>query len=103
MIDTRWNENLKNIEIPDNLYLLHVKQTFIEILFSESYVVRNRSRILTLLNIPDPLRSDQHGSVHANGSRRPSSVSSPLLGNGSMASTASASIYNERRMAVTDF
>ena len=73
---------------------------------SESYVVKNRSRILTLLNIPDPLRA-----AGAPGSSPPeagagagagSSASSPLLSNGS----CSASVYNERerrQMAVTDF
>ena len=77
---------------------------------SESYVVKNRSRILTLLNIPDPLRAavapsssppDAGAGVGA-GAGAGSSASSPLLSNGS----CSASVYNERerrQMAVTDF
>ena len=73
---------------------------------SESYVVKNRSRILTLLNIPDPLRaagapSSSPPEVGA-GAGAGSSASSPLLSNGS----CSASVYNERerrQMAVTDF
>ena len=75
---------------------------------SESYVVKNRSRILTLLNIPDPLRAARgpgSGPPEAGagaGAGAGSSVSSPLLSNGS----CSASVYNERerrQMAVTDF
>ena len=75
---------------------------------SESYVVKNRSRILTLLNIPDPLRaaggpgSSPPEAVAGPGAGAGSSASSPLLSNGS----CSASVYNERerrQMAVTDF
>ena len=75
---------------------------------SESYVVKNRSRILTLLNIPDPLRAAgaPSSSPPEAGTRASagagSSASSPLLSNGS----CSASVYNERerrQMAVTDF
>ena len=73
---------------------------------SESYVVKNRSRILTLLNIPDPLRAagGPGSSPHeaGAGAGAGSSASSPLLSNGS----CSASVYNERerrQMAVTDF
>ena len=79
---------------------------------SESYVVKNRSRILTLLNIPDPLRaagapssSPPEAGTRASagaGAGAGSSASSPLLSNGS----CSASVYNERerrQMAVTDF
>ena len=80
--------------------------------FSESYVVKNRSRILTLLNIPDPLRAvgapsssppeAGAGASAGAGAGAGSSASSPLLSNGS----CSASVYNERerrQMAVTDF
>ena len=76
--------------------------------FSESYVVKNRSRILTLLNIPDPLRaagapsSSPPEAGAGAGAGAGSSASSPLLSNGS----CSASVYNERerrQMAVTDF
>ena len=74
--------------------------------FSESYVVKNRSRILTLLNIPDPLRAAGVPSSSppeaGAGAGAGSSASSPLLSNGS----CSASVYNERerrQMAVTDF
>ena len=74
--------------------------------FSESYVVKNRSRILTLLNIPDPLRAAGAPSSSppeaGAGAGAGSSASSPLLSNGS----CSASVYNERerrQMAVTDF
>ena len=70
------------------------------ILLSESYVVKNRSRILSLLNIPDPLKTPETSGPHQVGAS--SSVTSPLLGNGSV-STCTAAIYNERRMAVTDF
>ena len=75
---------------------------------SESYVVKNRSRILTLLNIPDPLRaaggpgSSPPEAGAGAGAGAGSSASSPLLSNGS----CSASVYNERerrQMAVTDF
>ena len=77
---------------------------------SESYVVKNRSRILTLLNIPDPLRAagapssspPEAGAGVGAGAGAGSSASSPLLSNGS----CSASVYNERerrQMAVTDF
>ena len=77
---------------------------------SESYVVKNRSRILTLLNIPDPLRAagapssspPEAGTRASAGAGAGSSASSPLLSNGS----CSASVYNERerrQMAVTDF
>ena len=81
---------------------------------SESYVVKNRSRILTLLNIPDPLRAaggpgssppEAGAGAGAGAGARAgagSSASSPLLSNGS----CSASVYNERerrQMAVTDF
>lgn len=71
---------------------------------SESYVVKNRSRILTLLNIPDPLRAagGPGSSPPEAGAGAGSSASSPLLSNGS----CSASVYNERerrQMAVTDF
>ena len=77
---------------------------------SESYVVKNRSRILTLLNIPDPLRAagapssspPEAGAGASAGAGAGSSASSPLLSNGS----CSASVYNERerrQMAVTDF
>ena len=79
---------------------------------SESYVVKNRSRILTLLNIPDPLRAAGApsssppeagaGAGASAGAGAGSSASSPLLSNGS----CSASVYNERerrQMAVTDF
>ena len=75
---------------------------------SESYVVKNRSRILTLLNIPDPLRAAGAPSSSlpeagaGAGAGAGSSASSPLLSNGS----CSASVYNERerrQMAVTDF
>lgn len=70
-------------------------QTDFPVSLLESYVVKNRSRILSLLNIPDPGRAaPEPGSVSA--------VSSPLLGNGSV-SACSAAIYNERKMAVTDF
>ena len=68
--------------------------------FSESYVVKNRSRILSLLNIADPLKTTPEGGSHQVGAI--SAVSSPLLGNGAV-STCTAAIYNERRMAVTDF
>ena len=75
---------------------------------SESYVVKNRSRILTLLNIPDPLRAagvpssspPEAGAGASAGAG--TAASSPLLSNGS----CSASVYNERerrQMAVTDF
>ena len=76
--------------------------------FSESYVVKNRSRILTLLNIPDPLRaagapsSSPLDAGAGAGAGAGYSASSPLLSNGS----CSASVYNERerrQMAVTDF
>ena len=69
---------------------------------SESYVVKNRSRILTLLNIPDPLRAAGVPSSSPPEAGAGSSASSPLLSNGS----CSASVYNERerrQMAVTDF
>ena len=65
----------------------------------ESYVVKNRSRILSLLNIPDPVKTTPDPGCHQVGA---SDLSTPLLGNGS-ASTCTASIYNERKMAVTDF
>ena len=88
-------------EIETKIFFLH--RNF---MLLESYVTKNRSRILSLLNISEPQKTpcDSPSLVSRNGIGDPqvgSSVSSPLLSNGN--ANCSASIYNERRMAVTDF
>jgi len=82
-------------------------QTDFPVSLLESYVVKNRSRILTLLNISEPGGTSGATSLLTSPACSPSPPSasrtetSPLLSNGSC--PARASLLNEKKVAVTDF